>query len=100
MKTEKRNPFLKPDPKEIETRDLTSPEGENIWLEETESMMSAEKLLSVGEAYIETGLDEAGLEALSVRKRSDNKMIYYTTDPFEVGELKKVYELAKGKTPR
>ncbi len=84
-----------PDIKEIETRDIENSDEEGDVFEESElSFRRAEQLIALGQAYIEDRPDSVDFDSVTVKQRPDDKMIYYTTDPFEVKELKKVYEEA------
>lgn len=97
MKHEKSKPAYhdKKSPKEIESLDdLTSVEGETFIDKENRIDKEVLQLLALRTAYIESGVDKTGTESITVRRKNDNKIIFYTIFPWEIEEVKKVYKLA------
>jgi len=97
MRPEKQEQPKKPSPKDIETMSPSSIlEEEDFVKKDMISMDMAEKMLSLGQAYTETGLDETGTEVLRVYIMSNKELIYSTNDYFDIEELKKVEYFSKG----
>ncbi len=97
MKTEKAKPITqeRKSIREIESEaDLTPIKGETFVDKEKKIDKEVLQLLALRAAYIESGVDETGTESLIVKKKDDDKTIFYTIFPWEIEEVKKVYELA------